>query len=248
MTPILHKIANVEEPVQNPLGAGTMQVRETKREVGTRVTRQDIEQLQAYMQQCFKYDGPYTLSSGLQSKYYYDGKGATSNPPAAWLIGNALLDIVIESGAEAVGGLEIGAIPIADAVGLAAHLNRGITLPTFVVRKESKSHGDRRNVSEANLADGSPLLRDGRRVAIVDDVITTGGSIAKAIKAVRDLGCIVTVVVALVERHESRNEALRGDGFPVKRMFFTDEEGTLFIDKELSRRIAAPAEARVLSR
>lgn len=211
------------------------------------MTRQDIEQLQAHMQQCFKYGGPYTLSSGLQSKYYYDGKGATQNPPAAWLIGNALLDIVIGSGAEAVGGLEIGAIPIADAVGLAAHLNRGITLPTFIVRKEPKSHGDRRNVSEANLADGSPLLRDGRRVAIVDDVITTGGSIAKAIKAVRDLGCIVTVVIALVERHES-HEALRGDGFPVKRLFFTDEEGTLFVDEELSRRIADPAKAGVLSR
>ena len=96
-----------------------------KREGGnSRVTRQDVEQLKTYMRGCFKYDGPYRLASGRQSSYYYDGKGATEYGPAAWLIGNALLDLVLESGAEAVGGLELGAVPIADAVGIAAHVSR----------------------------------------------------------------------------------------------------------------------------
>lgn len=211
------------------------------------MTRTDAAQLQAHMQRCFKYDGPYTLSSGRQSKYYYDGKGATQDPAAAWLIGNALIDVVLESGAEAVGGLEIGAVPIADAVGIAAHVTRGVSIPTFIVRKAAKSHGTRSQVSEANLPDGTPLLSKGRRVAIVDDVITTGGSIQKAIDVVKELGCIVTVVIALVERHESRDEALRNQGFPVKRLFYTDEEGRLSVDPEFARRTEAPAEAGLYS-
>lgn len=200
------------------------------------------------MQGCFKYEGPYTLSSGLQSKYYYDGKGATQDPAAAWLIGNALLDMVLDSGAVAVGGLEIGAVPIADAIGLVGYATRGISVPTFIVRKEAKSHGNRSQVSEANLADGSPLLTEGCRVAIVDDVITTGGSIQKAIDVVKGLGCIVTIAIALVERHESRNTALRDQGFPVSRLFYTNEEGNLFVDPDFERRADAPTAAGILSR
>lgn len=212
------------------------------------MTPADVELLQGHLQRCFKYDGPYTLSSGRRSNYYYDGKGATQDPAAAWLIGNALIDMIVESGAEAVGGLEIGAVPIADAVGIAAYVTRGISIPTFIVRKEAKSHGTRSKVSEANLPDGTPLLSKGRRVAIVDDVITTGGSIQKAIDAVTELGCIVTIVIALVERHESGDEALRNQGFPVKRLFYTDEEGHLNVDPEFARRAEAPAEAGLYRR
>ncbi len=200
------------------------------------------------MQRCLKYDGPYTLSSGQQSAYYYDGKGETQNPPTAWRIGNALVDVVLDSGAEAVGGLEIGAIPIADAIGLAAHVNRGVTLPTFIVRKVAKSHGTRSQVSEANRDDGANVLTTDRRVAIVDDVITTGGSIQKAIDVVRDLGCVVTVVIALVERHESEGRALRDQGFPVMRLFYTDEQGRLSIDDEFVRRAETASGSRILSR
>lgn len=212
----------------------------------TRVTRQDIEQLQEYMQGCFQYNGPYTLSSGRKSNYYYDGKGATQNPAAAWLIGEVLVDIVLEL-ADAVGGLEIGAVPIADAIGMVAHVERHVTLPTFIVRKEAKSHGTRSAVSEANTSDGSKLLRPGRRVVIVDDVITTGASIQKAIDAVQDLGCTVTAVVALVERHESEGQ-LEDQGFPVIRLFYTDEDGRLSLDAEFVRRTEAASQPRLVSR
>lgn len=214
------------------------------------MTQQDAEQLKAYMQGCFKYEGPYTLSSGLQSQYYYDGKGATQDPAAAWLIGNALIDLIVESSAEAVGGLEIGAVPIADAVGIAALVTRNIRIPTFIVRKQAKSHGNTLNVAEANMPDGTRLLSNGRRVAIVDDVITTGGSIQKAIDTVTQLGCIVTVVIALVERHESRDQAraLFAQGFPVKRLFYTDEKGRLYTDEDFARRVDLPTAAGILSR
>jgi orotate phosphoribosyltransferase len=211
-----------------------------------------LEQLHRLMQLCFKYDGPYQLASGRSSKYYYDGKEATLDPPTAWLIGNALVDVVLDSGAEAVGGvggLEIGAIPIADAVGLAAHLTAGRRLPTFVVRKQQKLHGNKSQVTQANQPDGSKLLRPGRKVAIVDDVITTGGSIQQAIDVVQtDFRCEVALVVALVERHESEGKALRGQGFPVLRLFFTDEEGRLSIDREFVQRAQEATESRLISR
>jgi orotate phosphoribosyltransferase len=204
-------------------------------------TSDDLAELQGWLQRCIRYDGPYTLASGRQSAYYYDGRGATLDPVSAWLIGRALVDPLLDAGAEAVGGLEVGAIPIADAAALAAHVTRGVRIPTFIVRKERKSHGITSQVAMANQPDGSALLRPGRRVAVVDDVITTGGSIQKAVDVVRELGCDVGVAVALVERHESGGAALRGQGFPVKRLFYTDDAGKLYVDAEFAARVTAPA-------
>ena len=208
--------------------------------------RDDVEELHRLMQHCFKHDGPYPLSSGLVSNYYYDGKLGTLHPPTVWLAANLLVDIVLDSGAEAVGGRETGSIPISDAIGIAAHL-KGHFLPTFFVRKEVKTHGTRSEVSQAHF-NGEELLRPGRRVAIVDDVITTGGSVQDAIGAVEQKGCNVTAVIALVERHESKGVALRGRPYPVIRIFYTDEDGNLFIDEEFVRRAEAAARSGVRPR
>lgn len=210
------------------------------------MTRQDIERLHVMMQAALKHDGPYPLSSGLVSKYYCDSKLRTLDPPAAWLLGNILVDPIVDSGAEAVGGLAIGSIPISDAVGLAAHL-RNQYLPTFYVRSEAKSHGTGSQVYQAELPYGEELIKRGRRVAIVDDVITTGKSIKQAIEVVQDLGCIVTVVIALVERHESKGGINGLADCPVWRLFYTDEDGNLFIDEEFVRAAERTAGPRVLS-
>lgn len=209
------------------------------------MTRQDVEQLHQLMQHCFKHDGPYHLSSGLISNYYYDGKLGTLHPPTAWLAANILVDVVLKSGAEAVGGREAGSIPISDAIGIAAHL-KGKFLPSFFIRKEAKTHGTRSDVSQAHF-NGEELLAPGRRVAIVDDVITSGGSIQDAIDAVEKKGCVVTAVIALVERHESKG-LLRGRPYPVIRIFYTDEDGNLFIDEEFVRRAEEASRSRILSR
>ncbi len=208
--------------------------------------RDDIERLREALRVCFKHDGPYHLASGRTAAYYYDGKLATLDPAAAWLAANVLVDVILDAGAEAVGGLEIGCIPIADAVGLAAHL-RGASLPTFIVRKEPKAHGTRAQVAEAYVPDG-PLLKPGRGVAVVDDVITTGGSIAKAIDVVQELGCTVVAIVALVERHESERKALRERNIPVLTPFYTDEAGQLLIDEDYVRRTEAAAAHRLAQR
>ena len=210
------------------------------------MTRQDIEELHQLMQHCFKHDGPYKLASGLEGKYYYDGKLGMLHPPTVWLAANAMVDVILASGAEAVGGRESGSIPISDAIGIAAHL-KGRFLPTFFVRKEAKAHGTRSDVSQAHY-NGEELLTPGRRVAIVDDVITTGGSIQEAIDVVEKRGCVVTAVVTLVERHESGGKALRGRAYPVFRIFYTDEDGNLFIDEDFVRRSEAPAPTGMLSR
>jgi len=210
------------------------------------VTRPQIEELYDLMQHCFKHDGPYQLSSGLSSKYYYDGKLGTLHPPTVWLAANAMVDVILVSGAEAVGGRESGSIPISDAIGIAAHL-KGRFLPTFFIRKAAKEHGTMSPVSQAHF-DGGDVLAPGRRVAVVDDVITTGKSIQDAIDAVEERGCVVTAVVALVERHERRDVALRGRAYPVYSIFYTDEDGNLFIDEEFVRRAEEASRTGLLSR
>jgi orotate phosphoribosyltransferase len=191
--------------------------------------REELEQLRVAMGVCIKRDGPYTLASGRTSHYYYNGKLGTLDPAIAWQVGNLLAEPVLASGAEAVGGLELGSIPLSDAIGIAAHLN-GSRLPTFIVRKQAKDHGTQVLVEQPNIADG-PLLRPGRPVAIVDDTITTGGSIRQAVEVVQGLGCEVKIIVALVERHENQGVALRDLGVPVWTLFHTDEQGTLFVDE-----------------
>ncbi len=222
-----------------------------------RVTLEDIQVLQHFMQNaCFNY-GDFTLSSGRRSRYYYQGKRATFRPKMVRIIGDAVLDLSEEVDAEAIGGLEIGANPIADAVG-AASLTGRKEIPVFIIRKEQKAHGTRERVAEAcraephteaSLDDWSEhLLKPGRRVAIVDDVITTGGSIETAIEVAEGLGCEVVIVVALVERHEGGGEVLRQRGYNFQRLFYTDEEGRLFIDEEFQQRVAGAAPQGVLRR
>jgi orotate phosphoribosyltransferase len=127
-----------------------------------RVTLEDVEVLQHFMQNaCFNY-GDFTLSSGRRSRYYYQGKRATFRPKMAKIIGNVVLDMIEEVDAEAIGGLEIGAIPIADAVG-AASLAGKKEIPVFTIRKEQKAHGTRERVVEASPDDWNHLLKPGHR-------------------------------------------------------------------------------------
>ncbi|OGO50208.1 MAG: orotate phosphoribosyltransferase [Chloroflexi bacterium RBG_16_68_14] len=214
------------------------------------LNRNDLERLgELVRQRCLRY-GDFTLASGGKSKYYYNGKRITLRPSGAWLIGEALVDVVLAAGAEAVGGPALGAVPIACAVGLAS-LSRARELPVFVVRMEQKGHGARDLIAEPYADDDSgeairesPLLATGRRVAIVEDAVTTGGSVQKAIDAVEALGCRVVLVAVLVERHEGGGDALRTRGYNVVSIFRTDEEGQLSVNEAfLERMEAAQAKA-----
>ncbi len=136
---------------------------------------------------------PFRLASGARSKYYVDCKFALSDPEARRLIGKIICDVAGQD-FDAVGGLEIGAYPIATAVSDRVYDTSGRTMRAFVVRKEPKSHGI------AGLLAGD--ARKGDTALIVDDVITTGASTIKALENAREAGLIVARVVVLVDRQD----------------------------------------------
>ena len=148
--------------------------------------------------------GEFTLASGKRSDHYWDGKKVTLDARGAFLVGTAILEIISSVEAEAVGGLEMGAIPIATSVALLSSQGDR-PIPAFIVRKEAKRHGTR---SEIEGCDPS-----GKRVVIVDDVITSGESVLKAIRAVEARHCKVVKVVALVDRHEGGSDSVRQEGY-----------------------------------
>lgn len=149
--------------------------------------------------------GDQLLSSGRTSdRGYFDGKRVTLSPKGAYEVAKAVFDELEGVEVDAVGGLVIGAALIVSVVASISY-QEGKPIPTFIVREEPKPHGTQRQI-EGHLKPGS-------KVAIVDDVITTGASVLKAIKAVEAIGCQVVKVIALVDRHEGGSDELRRQGY-----------------------------------
>jgi orotate phosphoribosyltransferase len=170
--------------------------------------------------------GNFTLASGRQSTLYVDARLTSMHPEGLALIGPAGLAALQSTawGREitAVGGLTLGADPIAYAIAYASMLPRpdapdgvGRPIRAFTVRKEPKSHGT------GKLIEGP--FEPGDRVAVVEDVITTGGSAARAIEAVRSAGGTVCGVIALVDREEGGRAALEALGVPVVSLVTASE-------------------------
>ncbi|MEX2227099.1 MAG: hypothetical protein WEB52_11695 [Dehalococcoidia bacterium] len=187
------------------------------------------------------YPEPVALNSGGWSNYYSDGKAVTLHPRYARIIGQMMAPIVIESGAEAIGGLATGCIPIASAVANAA-LAQGRVLPTFFGRPAPKDHGPQTKaaISQSASEDDAPLVRPGRRVAIVEDAVTQGGAAMQAVDVALAEGCDVVLVLTMIERHEGGGARFHERGIPFRRLFYTREDGSLHVDEELERRLRAP--------
>jgi orotate phosphoribosyltransferase len=173
--------------------------------------------------------GDFTLTSGIRSSYYCDTKATTLSPRGARLTGEILFRLFQARQAEAVGGLAMGATFIATAVSVASD-EHGFPIYGFTVREQKKGHGLEKVVEESFHPDGRPLLSPGRRVAVVDDVVTKGGSILKAIETVVDLGCTVVAVAAIVDRRAGGGDLLRSRSLPYFALFETDEAGTLHVN------------------
>ncbi|MCX5750455.1 MAG: orotate phosphoribosyltransferase [Candidatus Saganbacteria bacterium] len=143
--------------------------------------------------------GEFTLSSGKKSNFYFDAKQATCHPYGSYLMGSLMLEEIKNLEADAIGGLTMGADPIAAVVSV---LSKDLPRPlfSFMVRKEAKGHGLKKSIEG--------IIELGWKVIIVDDVITTAESTLKAIKAVEEIGCKVVKVMALVDREEGGTEAL----------------------------------------
>lgn len=140
----------------------------------------------------------YQLASGRTSKHYVDCKRALSYPEARDLIGRLISQRMAADEFDAVGGLALGAYPIAVAVSDAVYRKSGRSIRAFVVRKEAKQHGLGR------LLEGE--VRKGDRALIVDDVITSGSSAIEAIDRARAEGLQVAKVIALIDRQEARGK------------------------------------------
>jgi orotate phosphoribosyltransferase len=147
--------------------------------------------------------GDFTLSSGKKSNYYLDCKLTTLDPEGALLTGYCVLELVDEMGVkpDAIGGLSMGADPLVTAAGVVSAIEKR-PLPGFLVRKKAKEHGRQKQL------EGMESPR-GKKVVIVDEVCTTGGSTEEAIDAAQREGCEVVAVISLVDREEGGSEALR---------------------------------------
>ncbi|MDD5093823.1 MAG: orotate phosphoribosyltransferase [Dehalococcoidia bacterium] len=170
----------------------------------------------------FRY-GDFTLASGLKSSYYFDGRLTTLWPEGAYLVGKKVFDLIKNAGIDAIGGMTLGADPIVASVALLSHME-GKPIPAFIVRKETKDHGTKR------LIEGH--LPAGGTVAIVDDVITTGGSIFRSIEAVEALGCRVGKVVVVLDRNQGGADDLRRRGYDFVALLKADADGQIEIGVE----------------
>lgn len=149
--------------------------------------------------------GRVTLSSGREADYYVDLRRITLHGVAAPLVGQVMLDLLEANGieADAAGGLTMGADPVGTAM-LHAAAARGGRLDSFVVRKQSKAHGLQRRIEGPDVT--------GRRVVVVEDTSTTGGSPLTAVEALREVGADIRAVAVIVDRDSGAREAIEAQG------------------------------------
>ena len=148
--------------------------------------------------------GSFTLASGKTSSYYINSKKVLFHSEAVALLGELLYQATSDLPIQAVGGLEVGAIPMAAAAAM-RYYQHGRSIEGFFVRKEAKGHGAKQRVEGE--------VKSGDRIAIIDDVLTTGGSVLQAIAEVEKIGATVLRVVCVVDRLQGAREALAGYDF-----------------------------------
>lgn len=162
--------------------------------------------------------GKITLASGRESDFYFNLKPTMLDPEGAALLAELTLDALKDVNADYVGGLEMGAVPIAGAIALMSW-QKGKPLPAIFVRKKPKEHGARLAVE--GLAKGETL--HGKRVVVVEDVTTTGGSALKAVEAVREAGGEVALVLTMVDREEGAAATFAEAKLPFRSLYTASE-------------------------
>jgi orotate phosphoribosyltransferase len=160
--------------------------------------------------------GRVTLSSGREADYYVDLRRVTLSGRAAPLVGRVMLELTKDLDYDAVGGLTMGADPVATAM-LHAAAASGRTLDAFVVRKEAKAHGMQRQIEGPDVA--------GRRVLVLEDTSTTGGSPLTALQAVREAGATPVAVAVIVDRSTGAAEKIEAEGVPYLFAYSLDDLG-----------------------
>jgi orotate phosphoribosyltransferase len=162
--------------------------------------------------------GRILLASGRESDYYIDMRPTTVHPAGATCVGELIADAIEGLPVEFVGGLEMGAVPVATSVAIASH-RRGRDIGAFFVRKKPKDHGAKKLIE--GLPKGETLK--GRNVVVVEDVTTTGGSALQAVAALREEGANIVLVLTIVDRLEGAKENFDAEKLPFRALYTADE-------------------------
>ena len=158
--------------------------------------------------------GDFTLASGKKSNYYFNGKMTTLDGRGAYLVARVFMAMIADDVPRAIGGLTLGADPIIGSM-LALAGMEDLDLKGFIVRKAAKGHGTKSRVEGP--------LSGGDSVAIIEDVVTTGGSALEAIEAIKETGCEVRRVLAVVDRQDGGRENLEAEGYTLESIFTAQE-------------------------
>ncbi len=162
--------------------------------------------------------GEITLASGRKSDFYFNLKPTMLDPEGAALLAELSYEALKDDNLDYVGGLEMGAVPLAGSIAQLSWI-KGHPIAAFFVRKKPKEHGARLAVE--GLAKGESL--SGKRVVIVEDVTTTGSSALKAVEAVRDAGGEVALVFTMVDREEGATETFAQAGLAFRSLYKAGE-------------------------
>lgn len=158
--------------------------------------------LQLVRERAYREGPAFKLASGKESNFYVNCKEITLESEGLWLLSHLIVETLRPRGITAIGGLTLGADPIAAGAAVAAH-QAGYALRPFIVRKETKGHGTQK------LVEGTISPKD--KICVVEDVVTTGGSTKKALEAVEAAGCQAAVILTIVDREDPDADWLRRD-------------------------------------
>ncbi|MBU1610965.1 MAG: orotate phosphoribosyltransferase [Proteobacteria bacterium] len=157
-------------------------------------------------------EGEVTLTSGKKSDYYFDCKQTALHPEGGYLIGKLFLDMLQGLGVAGVGGMTLGADPLVSAVSIVSYLE-DCPLPAFIIRKKSKGHGTNQYL------EGIKNFAPGATVALLEDVVTTGGTLVTAAQRVREAGFKIAAVLTVLDREEGGCETLAEAGLELQSIF-----------------------------
>lgn len=159
--------------------------------------------------------GEVTLTSGQKSDYYFDCKQTALDAEGGYLLGKCLLQL-LKPEIQGVGGMTLGADPLVSSVSVLS-FEEGRSLPGFIVRKKAKGHGTNQYL------EGLANFSEGARVAVLEDVVTTGGSLLTACRRTREAGLLISQIVCVLDREQGGKELLRGHGYNLEALFTKKE-------------------------
>jgi len=172
--------------------------------------------------------GDFTLASGKQSNYYYNGKAGMLAGATKVTLARALWDLAAGIEFDTLGGPAVGAVPLVEQMSVVSALERGREVDSFYVRSEKKDHGTESAVFQSLGEDGAEVLVPGARALVVEDALTTGGSIRVALEAVEAAGAVVAGVLLVADRQDPDADWLR-NGYDYRALFHVNSDGGLEI-------------------